>query len=318
MRKWTIFTFIILFLASCSADDSNPKEDSQQETIDNSEESNQPFLVETDELTIEHVHGIGYNDENELLVATHNGIKVYRDASWLETTNNLHDYMGFQVTKDGFYSSGHPENGSSLEDPLGLIKADQYGEDLNLIKFHGESDFHFLGASYSGQDIYIINEMANSSLNTGFYRSSDGGLTWKKPIMAGFDADTYGMIAVHPTQGEMVALATREGLFVSENAGDTFSKWTEGMITAIAFSGEEMVYATVSDEGDIGLHSFNLSNKKSTPLPIPFLDYDNPITYIAVSQQNPNQFSIVTYDPDILQTTDRGENWKPLLQDGKM
>ena len=48
-------------------------------------------------------------------IATHSGIKVYQNGKWLEAKTGLHDYMGFQATKNGFFASGHPEPGANLK-----------------------------------------------------------------------------------------------------------------------------------------------------------------------------------------------------------
>ncbi len=321
LRKWIITaTITLLFLSACSQNEKQQEAEKEANQTDEkvTQDSNLPYLVQSEELTIEHIHGIGYNLKNELLVATHHGLKMNRDGIWYETTQNLHDYMGFQVTENGFLVSGHPEEGSSLENPLGLVRASNYGEQLEPIQFSGESDFHFLGASFSDQDLYVINEQPNSLLEQGFYHSPDAGQSFNQPEMAGFDADSFGMIAVHPSNGKIVAMATRQGVYGSEDSGKTFSKWVDGMITALAFSNEQLIYSTVSDEGTISLQSYSIKNRKTSPITIPHLDYDNPITYIAVSPTDANQIAITTYDLDILQTKDFGANWEPLTQDGKM
>ncbi|MET3699327.1 Beta-barrel assembly machine subunit BamC [Bacillus oleivorans] len=321
MRKWISATIIALvLLAACSQEEERQiAETEEHQTSEGAtQESNLAYLIQSEELTIDHIHGIGYNLENELMVATHHGLKLNRDGVWYETTKNLHDYMGFQVTEDGFLVSGHPEEGSSLKNPLGLVKASDYGENLETIEFSGESDFHFLGASFSDQDLYVINEQPNSELDQGFYHSPDGGQSFDQPEMAGFDADSFGMIAVHPSNGDIVAMATREGVYGSTDGGDTFSKWAEGMITALAFSEKQLVYASVSNDSTISLHSYSLESKEKAAIVIPHLDYDNPITFIAVSPTDSNQIAITTYDLDILQTKNFGANWEPLIQDGKM
>ena len=320
MRKWITATTIVLFLLSACSQQEEPQTAKKEEPANKEakQDANLPYLTQSNGLAIEHIHGIGYNLENELLVATHHGLKLNRDGVWYETSKNLHDYMGFQVKEDGFLVSGHPEEGSSLENPLGLMKADKYGEKLEPIQFSGESDFHFLGASFADQDLYVINEQPNSVLEQGFYHSPDGGKNFKQPDMAGFEADSFGMIAVHPSNGDIVAMATREGVFGSTDSGKTFSKWVDGMITALTFSEEQLVYAAVSDDGAISLHSYNLENKETAPVAIPYLDFDNPVTYIAISPVDSNILSIATYDLDILQSKDFGSNWEPLIQDGKM
>src|SRR5688500_10790897 len=95
-----------LLLAACSNED--PKE----------------YFIKAENEKIAHIHGAGYwGEEGIPVIATHNGPFEYRDKTWYKTTRNNHDYMGFQPTKEGFYSSGHPEEGSDLKNPLGLVES---------------------------------------------------------------------------------------------------------------------------------------------------------------------------------------------------
>ena len=68
-------------------------------------------------------------------IATHSGIKVYQNGKWLEAKTGLHDYMGFQATKNGFFASGHPEPGANLKNPLGLMKSSDGGNTLEKLAF---------------------------------------------------------------------------------------------------------------------------------------------------------------------------------------
>ena len=118
------------------------------------EDKEKAFLTPLKDEKIDHIHGAGYpgNDEG-LYIATHHGVKIYRNGKWYETIENNHDYMGFQATKEGFYSSGHPEEGSNLKNPLGLVKSTDKGEKLKKVAFYGESDFHYLATGYNSPAI---------------------------------------------------------------------------------------------------------------------------------------------------------------------
>ena len=110
----------------------------------------------------------------------------YKDSTWYKANSRKHDYMGFQPYKEGFYSSGHPEEGSDLENPLGLIKSNDGGKSLDKLAFYGETDFHYLGAGYESKAIYTINQEPNSKMETGLYRTMDEGESLEKIDMEGF------------------------------------------------------------------------------------------------------------------------------------
>lgn len=88
------------------------------------------FIYEKTNKTIDHIHDLGISDD-DLYIATHTGLMKYDGDNWYATSSNNHDYMGFSLTKDGFYSSGHPMEGSNLENSLGLIKSTDKGKTLD-------------------------------------------------------------------------------------------------------------------------------------------------------------------------------------------
>ena len=100
-------------------------------------------------------------------IATHSGIKVYQNGKWLETATQLHDYMGFQATKNGFLPAVIL-NRSEFKNPLGLMKSSDGGNTLEKLAFYGESDFHNLAVGYNTEAIYLYNERPNSKLQQGF------------------------------------------------------------------------------------------------------------------------------------------------------
>jgi photosystem II stability/assembly factor-like uncharacterized protein len=292
-------------------DKKNKKEDVQQE-----ENAGAEFIVKAEPQTVEHIHGVGYpgNDQG-LYIASHHGIKMFKDGLWYETQTENHDYMGFQAVKDGFIASGHPEEGSSLKNPLGLVKSNDFGQTLDKLAFYGESDFHFMAASFQDEVLYVINEHENSKLDTGVFTSTDNGENWEAVPLKGLNTNTLGMIAVHPDKGETFAMATKEGVFVSTDAGKTINKNGDyEMVTAAAFSKESLFISPI-EQKKLKLVRLDLG-KEAAELPIPTLAVDNPIIYIAADYKQDGRIAFITIQNDLYESTDGGETWKQILSKG--
>jgi len=294
-----------------------PKQKTNQQ--ENKEDNKQEFsIIKSKKVKISHLHGLGYpGNDDSLYIATHNGLKMFDGKNWSETSSNNNDYMGFQAVRDGFLASGHPQKGSGLKNPLGLIQSTDKGKTLKKLVFYGESDFHFLSASYSGNEVYIINEQPNSKIDAGIYFSKDLGRSWKKSKLTGFTADSFGMIAVHPDKGDTMAMATRNGIFYSVDSGNTMKAITSpDMVTALTFSGDWLYYCSVGNN-TVQLKKLDTKTQTETEVKIPFLDYNNPITYLAADLKNPQRMAFSTYNNDIYETRDGGMNWTALLQNGQ-
>ncbi|WP_409250738.1 F510_1955 family glycosylhydrolase [Bacillus sp. SCS-153A] len=275
-------------------------------------------FVKADREQIDHIHGAGYpNNGDDFFLATHDGLMKYSEGEWLEANSNKHDYMGFQPYDEGFYSSGHPEQGSDLENPLGLIKSKDQGASIEKLAFYGETDFHYLAAGYGSGVIYVINQHPNSELDKGFYVTEDEGETWKKMSMAGFNSESIGNIAAHPSDKNVVAIGGKDGVFFSDDQGENFTQVADtSMVTSVAMNKDNGLIASIQQDG-IQLLDWNVSEGSVSPFPTPSLEGDNPIMYIAPHPQNEQGWTIVTYKNEIYTTEDNGENWKDISDIGE-
>lgn len=290
-----------------------------EQSNDQSEQANSGFIVKARPQVIEHIHGIGYpGNDNGLYIASHEGLKIYKEGKWLETQAENHDYMGFQAVEDGFLASGHPEEGSSLKNPFGLVKSTDFGQSLEKLAYYGESDFHFLAASYQGKGLYIINEHPNSDLGTGVYVSKDDGKNWAKAALDGFESNTLGMMAVHPEKEDTFAMATKDGIYLSNDAGQNVKKIGEyEMVTAATMSKDFLFFSPIADK-NFKLTKLDLGTQEVSDLTIPTLNVDNPIIYITTQQKQDGKIAFITYQNDLYESTDDGKTWKQLLAKGKI
>jgi hypothetical protein len=307
----SILIGILIILAGCT--------DTSKEQKKPQLKSKTKFAVtEAKTFKIDQIRGIGYpGNDTKLYLATNDGLKMYKDQKWFETTTNQNDYIGFQAVKTGFIASGHPQKGTDLKNPLGIVQVGDYGKNLNKISFYGQEIFHFMAGSFSGVGLYVISEQENHGLSLGLNYSKNKGKSWNKSVFKGFNADSLGMIAVHPQNGSIIAMSTRSGIYYSEDNGNTMKPITAPfMVTALTFTGDSILFSSVENE-KVWLKTINPQTGQQTNVAFPFLDYDNPITYLAVNPENENQIAFTTYKNDLYETVDGGKNWSLLLKDGK-
>ncbi|HDR6310139.1 TPA: VPS10, VPS10 domain protein [Bacillus cereus] len=309
----------LLFISGCSsnAEIAPAKKDTVQSQPKHTETvttSPQNFYKETTSGKIEHIHGIGFaGNMPGVSIATHSGIKVYQDGKWFETKTALHDYMGFQATKNGFSASGHPERGANLKNPLGLMKSSDGGNTLEKLAFYGESDFHNLAVGYNTEAIYLYNERPNSKLQQGFYFSTNNGQDWKNSQLKGLSS-TIHAFSVHPDQASVIALSTKDGVYLSTDYGNTFELFSTSLeSTAVTLSNEEVIYAPINKQI---VTKKSIATNEETNIQTPSLDAKDAIMYISQNPQNSAEIAFATMKANVFLSTDEGKTWKQITKEG--
>jgi len=298
-----VILFALFLISACS------KEETTNFTYEAIEDSN----------VVDHIHGIGYPSNGEiLLVATHHGPITFDGDTWKQANSQKHDYMGFQAVSQGFYSSGHPEPDSTLEDPLGLVKSFDLGENIEQLAFYGEIDFHYLAAGYSTNRVYVINPMPVKGLEAGLHYTDDDGETFVHSAMNGFDSEKASNLAAHPEDKDLVMIGSESGLSVSTNAGEDFSSELIGSYVTYVTVGKEVGYVARIEKEKVELVEFDLDNYEESLLSLPEIEGDNPITFIAPHPMKEQELSIVTLQNDIYVTKDSGKSWTTIMEKGKV
>lgn len=160
-----------------------------------------------------HVHGIFVDPAStRILLATHDGL--YDATGPTGTTmakigTETIDLMGFTPTADPqvFYASGHPGPGSTLPDPVGLIRSTDAGKTWEPLSRQGTSDFHALTATGHGLIGF-----------DGKLRTSADGITWETSSTSFNPA----VLAGNPATSVVLA-TTQQGLQRSTDSGKTWN-----------------------------------------------------------------------------------------------
>lgn len=202
-------------------------------------------------VTLFHIHGMGYSaDGKRLLVPSHYGIAVYENGAWRKAEGPEHDYMGFSVTQNAVYSSGHPAADSPLPNPFGLLKSLDSGNSWIWLGLSRWADFHVMAAGYRTNAVYVVNSMPNPTLNqVGIYVTTDDAKTWRHAQAQG--APEAFVLAVHPDRPDTVFLGAETGLYVSEDYGDTFRMLvpdTRIVALAVELDGEHVWFGGLRPE----------------------------------------------------------------------
>lgn len=265
------------------------------------------------------IYGMTYDPSgNGIMVATHEGIKWWRDNRWQSEEGDRHDFVAFAPYEGGFYASGHPGPGSKLPNPLGLTKSTDAGQNVQLLALEGKVEFHYLAATvrspsvvYGYHETYGVPELKQP----GLYYTADEGATWVKSSMKRFEGEPTGL-AVHPERPELVAMGARDGLFLSRDRGNTFEKVLTGLgISALSFDKDGMITAGAFKDKP-SLLQLDATGKQTGEIPLPELKEDA-VAYTAHNPAKPEERVISTFEHNLYLTPDGGASWYQLAAGGK-
>lgn len=265
------------------------------------------------------IYGMTYDRSGSgIMVATHEGIKWWRDNSWQSEEGERHDFVAFAPYEGGFYASGLPGPGSKLPNPLGLVKSADAGKTVELLTLEGKVNFHFLASTMrSPAVVYGYHETygAQPLRQPGLYYTADEGDSWVRAAMKGFEGEPTGL-AVHPDRAEQVALGARDGLFLSRDKGETFVKVLPGLgISALSYDPDGMITAGIFKDKP-SLLQLDSTGKQTAEISLPELKEDA-VAHTAHNPARPEEWVISTYEHDMYLTSDGGATWYQLAAGGK-
>lgn len=271
---------------------------------------------ETETINFPDLHGLSYSaDGTKLVAAVHDGLREFSNGEWSIPDVEENDYMGYSPTKDGFYSSGHPGPASKLKNPLGIVKSIDEGKTIDIVDLHGEVDFHALSVGYETEDIYVFTPEANSKMKEpGFYYSKDKAKTWNQMKMNGISGTPTAIIA-HPTKKGVVAIGTDQGLYLSDNYGESFNLLLEeSNISSAVFSNSDEIIVGINTI-DKQLIKLNITNNKTINYKLPE-NMDGNISFISNNYKNKDEIAFATDQINIYVSKDNGQNWEQVVNTG--
>jgi hypothetical protein len=269
-------------------------------------------------ITLHHVHGLAYSsDGKRLMIPSHYGLAVYQNGKWTKAPGPEHDYMGFSATAKNLYSSGHPAPGSGLVNPFGLIRSRDGGKTWDKLGLEGETDFHLLATGWNTNAIYVWNPAPSSRMKaSGLHYTLNDGFVWKRANAAGLSGEPHA-VAVHPDDAKTVAVATSEGLYLSRDSGERFSKASaagEGLSVFFDLEGQHVWYG--SFDGRPRLTRVALTGDKPTAVTVPPLKGDDAVAYIAQNPVRRLDYAIATFQRSVYLSNDGAETWKQIADRG--
>jgi photosystem II stability/assembly factor-like uncharacterized protein len=269
-----------------------------------------------------HIHGLDAPAwaGGDLLVATHHGlVRRTPDGGWFLVGETQHDLMGFRAhasAADVLYGSGHPDLRTGLPNPVGLIVSRDGGLTWQSRSLAGQVDFHALSVQQSDGNVIV-----GFNVGTGFgiLRSLDGGESWSalpsEPVLA---TGSVTSLDVHPTDPDTILAATPTGLWVTHDAGRT---WTvrafEGSyVTAVRYApgAPDRVYAYAATAHG-GLMASDDAAATWSPLGLRLTGNDA-IGHIAAHPDDADVLYAGSYGMDLFATHDGGANWEVWAERG--
>ncbi|OMH31795.1 c-type cytochrome [Motiliproteus sp. MSK22-1] len=176
-----------------------------------------PLMTKAEPIeNIGHIHNLTFAGENQqtLILGAHIGLFSYEQNSAKQISKESFDVMGLsrEPVSGALYASGHPAKGGNL----GLLRSDDEGKTFRSISkgINGPVDFHQLAVSSVDPKIVY-------GVHDGLQVSADGGINWKE---GGKLPPKLLQLAASDIKPNKLFAASEQGLFVSDNNGDSWQR----------------------------------------------------------------------------------------------
>lgn len=122
---------------------------------------------------------------------------------------------------------------------------------------------------------------------------------------------------MHPADARIVAAGTDSGLYLSRDAGETFSLHVAGrQVLGIGFEldGRHMLFSSYTGKAALGRIGM-APGASAQDIPIPAMSEDA-VAYIAQNPVRPAEIAIASFKRSVFLSHDEGGTWKPIAQNG--
>ncbi|MGQ0571194.1 MAG: F510_1955 family glycosylhydrolase [Armatimonadota bacterium] len=276
---------------------------------------------------IDHIHALVSHPRNPdlseeiLWLGTHSGlVRVTGGKRWVHVGRTRYDLMGLTAhptAPNVLLASGHPGEGDQQPNPLGVLITRNAGESWQPLALTGEVDFHAIAISRADPQVLYA---WNVSGRVGLHRSRDGGRTWE--VLGARGLDRVLALAAHPRRATVLLAGTMRGLFVSEDAGDTWRALGEGLrdvpVTAIDVhpSNPQIMYAYASRR-TLGLMRTEDGGTQWTAVGFS-LEEPDAVLGLALDSSNPHIVFFATQGGDLYRSSDAGKSREQYLSRGRV
>jgi hypothetical protein len=150
----------------------------------------------------------------------------------------------------------------------------------------------------------------------GLHFTVNDGFGWKRAAALGLSGEPHA-IAVHPEDSSTLAVATTEGLFLSRDSGERFTRIASGGQGLSAFfdlQGKQLWYG--SFDGRARLTRIPLASPHPVTVALPPLGEDA-VAYIAQNPARRLEYAIATFKRSVYLSKDGGQSWLQIVDHGR-
>ena len=263
-----------------------------------------------------HLHGIGYDPDNDrIYLASHFGLFAREGDQLFQVGDERSDLMGFSMNPEDpteIFVSGHPQGGGNL----GLLYSTDEGLTYEQI-FSGVADevvdFHAMTISAADPDYFYGAFMGQ------IYRSQNRGHDFVAFEPEGLDSSglCWGVpcLAASSDDPETVFAGTQQGLLISIDGGESWEILNSelGQVAAVA------AHPSNPDRLVAYTEAMGLAVSEDRGQTWESRQGDMPVTEggfvfaIALNPDDDDQMFAATMNNEVFETTDGGETWHRIV-----